>query len=39
MLRVEGMGCRGGGEERVFQTDNPEGLEKKFISKDTTAML
>jgi hypothetical protein len=35
MLRVEGMGCGGG----VFQTDNPEGLEKKFISKDTTAML
>jgi hypothetical protein len=24
---------------RVFQADNSEGLEKKFISKDTTAML
>jgi len=24
---------------RVFQTDNPEGLEKKFISKDTTEIL
>jgi hypothetical protein len=28
-----------GGGEGVFQTDNPEGIEKKFISKDTTAML
>jgi len=35
MLRGKGWGVGGG----VFQTDNSEGLEKKFISKDTTAML
>lgn len=31
------MGC--GGEGGVFQTDNPESLEKKFVSKDTTVVL